>query len=175
MYVVALNAERKGWHREERRAARAAVHLDGSAEPLPDIATGAADAVSLRGALDALTDRQRTAIVLRYLADLPVVEIACVMGCAEGTVKATLHQSLAKLRVELAEEQLRTLTSSDELWTRWRDPSPIFGWHAERYVWVRRRRGISAVIVAVLLLLAAIPVVLVAWTCPKRRRSPPCR
>ena len=106
VYVVALNAERKGWHREERRAARAAVHLDGSAEPLPDIATGAADAVSLRGALDALTDRQRTAIVLRYLADLPVVEIAHAMGCAEGTVKATLHQSLAKLRVELAEEQL---------------------------------------------------------------------
>jgi len=39
---------------------------------------------------------------LRYLADLPIAEIATALGCAEGTVRATLHQSLAKLRVDLA-------------------------------------------------------------------------
>ena len=104
IYVVALNAERKEWARDERRALRASRRLDGSAEPSPDVATSTTDALDVRSALRALTDRQRTAVVLRYLADLTIVDIARVMGCAEGTVKATLHQSLAKLRVELAEE-----------------------------------------------------------------------
>jgi DNA-directed RNA polymerase specialized sigma24 family protein len=30
-----------------------------------------------------------------------VADIASVMGCAEGTVKATLHRALANLRVDL--------------------------------------------------------------------------
>jgi DNA-directed RNA polymerase specialized sigma24 family protein len=38
---------------------------------------------------------------LRYFADLPLAEIAAVMGCATGTVKATLHQALDRLRIEL--------------------------------------------------------------------------
>jgi RNA polymerase sigma factor (sigma-70 family) len=48
--------------------------------------------------------RQRTAVVLRYLAGLPIAEIAEVMGCAEGTVKATLHSALRRMRVDLTEE-----------------------------------------------------------------------
>ena len=43
-------------------------------------------------------------MVLRYLADLPIAEIAEVMDCAPGTVKATLHQALARMRVELEDE-----------------------------------------------------------------------
>jgi DNA-directed RNA polymerase specialized sigma24 family protein len=44
------------------------------------------------------------AVVLRYVADLPIAEIAEVMGCAPGTVKATLHQALAHMRVELEDD-----------------------------------------------------------------------
>ena len=55
----------------------------------------------MQAALAQLTDRQRAVVVLRYVADLPLAEIAEVMGCAVGTVKATLHQALAHLRVEL--------------------------------------------------------------------------
>ena len=40
-------------------------------------------------------------MTLRFLADLTVPEIARAMGCAEGTVKATLHQALRNLRVDL--------------------------------------------------------------------------
>lgn len=50
-----------------------------------------------------LPDRQRAAVVLHYLEDLSVVDVARVLGIAEGTVKA----SLAKGRATLA----RTLTS----------------------------------------------------------------
>jgi RNA polymerase sigma-70 factor (ECF subfamily) len=47
--------------------------------------------------------RQRQAVVLRYLADLPLDEVATEMGCAVGTVKATLHKALAKLRIAYEE------------------------------------------------------------------------
>lgn len=104
IYVVALNAERKAWQRADRRAGRdgdLGAHPTAAAR---DVADDVTDALSLHDALGRLTDRQRAAVVLRYLADLPTADVARAMGCAEGTVKATLHQSLAKLRVELTEE-----------------------------------------------------------------------
>ncbi len=48
--------------------------------------------------LDSLTARQRSAVVLRYLADLSLEQVAEALGCRVGTVKATLHQSLEQLR-----------------------------------------------------------------------------
>ena len=45
-----------------------------------------------------LTPRQRQAIVLRYHADLSLGEVAEALGCRVGTVKATLHQALGRLR-----------------------------------------------------------------------------
>jgi outer membrane protein assembly factor BamB len=38
-----------------------------------------------------LPRRQAQVVALHYLGDLPVAEIARVLGCAEGTVKAHLH------------------------------------------------------------------------------------
>jgi RNA polymerase sigma-70 factor (ECF subfamily) len=55
----------------------------------------------LRAAIEGLPERQRTAIVLRYFADLPLADVAAAMGCALGTVKSTLHAALARLQVEL--------------------------------------------------------------------------
>jgi RNA polymerase sigma factor (sigma-70 family) len=45
--------------------------------------------------LEGVSDRQREALLLRYITQLTIPEIAVVMGCAEGTVKATLHTALA--------------------------------------------------------------------------------
>lgn len=52
----------------------------------------------LRDALEALTPRQRAMVQAYYVHEKPVKEIARDLGCAEGTVKATLFQSLSKLR-----------------------------------------------------------------------------
>ncbi|MGW0931343.1 SigE family RNA polymerase sigma factor [Streptomyces sp. NPDC002644] len=52
----------------------------------------------VRQALAALTDRQRTVLVLRYYEDLPEGEVARLLGCSVGTVRSTTHRSLAKLR-----------------------------------------------------------------------------
>ena len=52
-------------------------------------------------AMSALPRRQREAVALRYLADLPEAETASAMGCTVGTVKSTAARGLDRLRVEL--------------------------------------------------------------------------
>ena len=54
-------------------------------------------------ALGALSPRQRAAVVLRYLDDLPVTEVAGLLGCSEGAVKSHVARGLAKLRDVLPE------------------------------------------------------------------------
>ena len=47
--------------------------------------------------------RQRTAVVLRYAADLPEADIARIMGVRRGTVAATLTQARQRLALEVAD------------------------------------------------------------------------
>jgi RNA polymerase sigma-70 factor (ECF subfamily) len=97
VYVVALNAERKRWRREE-----GVLSYDDQSEMVDDdLAGGVTTAVVVKDALARLAPRQRCAVTLRYLADLQIAEVAEVMACAEGTVKATLHQALRNLRIDL--------------------------------------------------------------------------
>jgi RNA polymerase sigma factor (sigma-70 family) len=62
------------------------------------IADTATTELALRTAVAALPERQRTALVLRFFADLPPKEVASVMGCQEGTVWALVHQAIDALR-----------------------------------------------------------------------------
>jgi RNA polymerase sigma-70 factor (ECF subfamily) len=57
---------------------------------------------SIKAALDDLTKRQRAMVEAYYIQERPVRNIAEDFGCAEGTVKATIFQSLVKLRKSLA-------------------------------------------------------------------------
>jgi RNA polymerase sigma factor (sigma-70 family) len=57
--------------------------------------------VELRHALDCLGERARTAVVLRYFADLPDAEIAELLRCREVTVRSIIHRALRSLRKEL--------------------------------------------------------------------------
>ena len=49
----------------------------------------------------ALPARQMQVIVLFYADDRPVADIASVLGLAEGTVRATLHQARESLRAQI--------------------------------------------------------------------------
>lgn len=75
-----------------------------AAQELPE--TGREDAYrdldTLR-ALDALDERERTVVVLRFFEDLKLQEIADVTGENLNTVKTILYRSLKKLKIRLTE------------------------------------------------------------------------
>lgn len=85
---------RAGW----RRARPLQVHLTGD---LPSDAaaneTRTTMTVDVLRAVNSLPARQRLAIVLSVYVDLPLTEVAAVMGCSIGTVKATIHSARANL------------------------------------------------------------------------------
>lgn len=60
--------------------------------------------IDLERAIASLPPRQRQAVDLYYFVGLDVVTFAEVMRCAEGTVKATLHQARLRLHDVLGDE-----------------------------------------------------------------------
>jgi RNA polymerase sigma-70 factor (ECF subfamily) len=57
--------------------------------------------VALVAALAELPGNHRRALVLHYLADMPIAEVAQREGVAEGTVKSWLHRGRAALAARL--------------------------------------------------------------------------
>jgi RNA polymerase sigma factor (sigma-70 family) len=49
-------------------------------------------------AVEELPERQRTAVVLRFVGDLAHREIATAIGCSEDAARRSLHEGLSKLR-----------------------------------------------------------------------------
>lgn len=73
-------------------------------ETLPEQATAGqadAEAIDVARALSALPKMQRAVMVLRFLEDRTVAEVAELLGIAEGTVKAHTFQGRAALRASL--------------------------------------------------------------------------
>ena len=96
VYRVAINVIRRRMRRSafERTALR--LHRSEAVE-LPLLAP------EVWAAVRSLPVRQRTAIALRYVLDLPQHEVARLMGVAPGTVPATLAKARARLAVLLAD------------------------------------------------------------------------
>jgi len=89
----AMDVHRARARRGGRRGAHAAVEeLDVRDRQRP------AGDEELWLAVGALPDRQRSAVVLRFLADLPHRDIARAIGCSEEAARRSLHEGLAKLR-----------------------------------------------------------------------------
>ncbi|ADB34728.1 transcriptional regulator, LuxR family [Kribbella flavida DSM 17836] len=88
---------RRPWR---ERSAGDAADLDHSsparfADPIDGLVTG----MVISTALDVLTRRERSVIVLRYLEDLTEKQTAEELGLAVGTVKSVTFRALRKLRV----------------------------------------------------------------------------
>ncbi|HET8617569.1 MAG TPA: sigma-70 family RNA polymerase sigma factor, partial [Acidimicrobiales bacterium] len=58
--------------------------------------------------LAVLSPDQREVVLLRIVADLPVEEVARLVGKQEGAVKALQHRALARLRRHLARTAVHT-------------------------------------------------------------------
>jgi RNA polymerase sigma-70 factor (ECF subfamily) len=61
----------------------------------------AEDAATLHRALASLDVRQREVLVLHFLEDLPVEEVASVVGCPPGTVKSRIYHAKRALKEAL--------------------------------------------------------------------------
>jgi len=95
---VAWNVAVSRW----RRARTALRYLHRQRRVEPQVDGPSAERVALFAALANLPGVQRRAVVLHYLADLSVAEIAVREGVAEGTVKSWLHRGRAALSAQLA-------------------------------------------------------------------------
>jgi len=62
------------------------------------IEEGREDQIDLLRALASLKEDSRIVLTLRYFQDLPIKEIAAIMGCPEGTIKSRLSNGLDELR-----------------------------------------------------------------------------
>jgi RNA polymerase sigma-70 factor (sigma-E family) len=92
------------WQRRRRREQRA---LASQAERWAVPVDPAPSDLDLLRALSRLTARQRTVIVLRYYADMPVAEVASALGRRPGTVRALTAQALAILRAWVSDLEVR--------------------------------------------------------------------
>jgi len=93
VFAIARNRVVDG-HR--RRASRPVV----ADVPVPDRAAPPATEpldVELAAALAQLTPEQREIVALRFVADLPLEEVAAITGRTEGAVKSMQHRALAQL------------------------------------------------------------------------------
>lgn len=93
---VAINLAHRHFRRQRIRQAAESLAAPAARSHQPD----ATDKVAVRTAVAGLPRRQRAALVLRCFRDLPVAEVARLMGCREGTVKALTHQAITRLRAE---------------------------------------------------------------------------
>lgn len=97
-YRTALNVlKRQHRRRSFERRVLGRGRAETSVSPPPDWSAEVCDALRL------LPPRERTAIVLRHVADLPVADIALAMGVAAGTVASTLHDARGHLALLLTD------------------------------------------------------------------------
>jgi RNA polymerase sigma-70 factor (ECF subfamily) len=87
--------------RSLRRQTRALMRLG----PPPAVPSVSVETLALVEALRTLPVRQRQAVVLHYLADLPVADIAQALAVPSGTVKSLLARGRRALAAKLGEPE----------------------------------------------------------------------
>ena len=91
LYRITLNVARNRLRRKREVPVEEVPAVLGSDE-------GREGVMDVLAALGRLPERQRVAVTLRYLQDLPYAEISGITGWPEGTVKTLVHRGLARLR-----------------------------------------------------------------------------
>ena len=103
--TVVVNLARRRWRRRvtlDRILRRG--HAD--PDPRPDSAGSLGEHLDLHAAIRALGREYQAAVVLHYLADLPVEEVASILDVPVGTVKSRLSRARAALAHQLRTEEV---------------------------------------------------------------------
>ncbi len=95
------------WGRRDQQT----LSLETVAEQLAGEEADAADRLDVTAAVDRLRPPWRTVVVLRFYEDMPLEEIARVVGAPLSTVKTRLYKALDQLERELSLEREQTSTS----------------------------------------------------------------
>lgn len=98
---VVVNLARRRWRR--RATLDRILHREIEQGP-PD---GVGEHLDLHAAIRALGHEYQAAVVLHYLADLPVDEVASILDIPVGTVKSRLSRARAALAAQLRTEEVQ--------------------------------------------------------------------
>jgi RNA polymerase sigma-70 factor (sigma-E family) len=99
---VVVNLARRRW----RRRATLDRILRRTPEEPPGSAEGFGEHLDLHAAIRRLSHEHQAAVVLHYLADLPVEDIASILDVPVGTVKSRLSRARTALAAELRTEEM---------------------------------------------------------------------
>lgn len=107
LYRITLNVVRNAWRdsRREVPVAETPERTDESFETVSGSASGADNKEAWLDTLEVLgelSERQRVAVALRYLEDLPYAEIGRITGWPENTCKTLVRRAIQRLGVLLA-------------------------------------------------------------------------
>lgn len=102
---LALNAGADYLRRHRRGAFRRVLGLVTRYQP--DALRTVEDRDELRDAFRQLSEPARQVIALRYGLDLPIAEVARIIGCPEGTAKSRLNAAKTRLRSIITQERAR--------------------------------------------------------------------
>jgi RNA polymerase sigma-70 factor (ECF subfamily) len=100
MYRITLNVARNRLRQRREVPVEEVSAVDGGgSNESPE------DVMDVLAAMGRLPERQRVAVTLRYLQDLPYAEISGITGWPEGTAKTLVRRGLARLRSMMVIEE----------------------------------------------------------------------
>lgn len=120
LYRIAANTALKEWKKQKGRGAairddyqnelKNEIPAHDNASPQKVFACRLREN-EMRGAIEALPEKQRTVILLHYYEDCSCDEIAAMLGCSIGTIWSRLHYAVKRLR-----EHLDWIAETEGLW-----------------------------------------------------------
>lgn len=109
LYAITVNTCRSRWRKgrtwQRLRGALQAARWGAPPDPLPEAAAAQREtAGAVWRAVQALGEKHRLPVILRYYHDLPTAEIAQILGISLGTVHSRLATARDRLRLALRDE-----------------------------------------------------------------------